>query len=73
MHLAFALPYDQNDFEFVGVEPLNMKAMENLTYDRLHTNGVKSLYPHCYVCQYRKAGSIEWFGRIVCPALESET
>ena len=43
--LSFALPYDQNDFEFVGVEPLNMKAMENLTYDRLHTNGVKSLYP----------------------------
>ncbi len=43
--LSFALPYDQNDYEFVGVEPLNMKAMENLTYDRLHTNGVKSLYP----------------------------
>ena len=42
---SFALPYDQNDYEFVGVEPLNMKAMENLTYDRLHTNGVKSLYP----------------------------
>ena len=43
--LSFALPYDQNDYEFVGVESLNMKAMENLTYDRLHTNGVKSLYP----------------------------
>lgn len=43
--LSFALPYDQNDYEFVGVEPLNMKGMENLTYDRLHTNGVKSLYP----------------------------
>ena len=43
--LSFALPYDQNDYEFVGVEPLNMKAMENLTYDRLHTNGMKSLYP----------------------------
>ena len=43
--LSFALPYDQSDYEFVGVEPLNMKAMENLTYDRLHTNGVKSLYP----------------------------
>ena len=42
---SFALPYDQNDYEFVGVEPLNMKTMENLTYDRLHTNGVKSLYP----------------------------
>ena len=43
--LSFALPYDQNDYEFLGVEPLNMKAMENLTYDRLHTNGMKSLYP----------------------------
>lgn len=43
--LSFALPYDQNDYEFAGIEPLNMKAMENLTYDRLHTNGVKSLYP----------------------------
>ena len=43
--LSFALPYDQSDYESVGVEPLNMKAMENLTYDRLHTNGVKSLYP----------------------------
>ena len=43
--LSFALPYDQNDYEFVGVDPLNMKAMENLTYDRLHTSGVKSLYP----------------------------
>lgn len=27
--LSFALPYDQSDYEFVGVEPLNMKAMEN--------------------------------------------
>lgn len=43
--LSFALPYNQNDYEFIGVEPLNMKAMENLTYDRLHTNGMKSLYP----------------------------
>ncbi|WP_303014656.1 TIM-barrel domain-containing protein [uncultured Bacteroides sp.] len=43
--LSFALPYDQNDYEFVGIEPLNMKKMENLTYDRLHTSGVKSLYP----------------------------
>ena len=43
--LSFALPYDQEEYEFVGVEPLQMKAMENLTYDRLHTNGVKALYP----------------------------
>lgn len=43
--LSFALPYDQQDFEFVGVEPAGMKAMENLTYDRLHTSGRKALYP----------------------------
>lgn len=43
--LSFALPYDPNDYEFLSVEPLKVKAMENLTYDRLHTNGVKSLYP----------------------------
>lgn len=43
--LSFTLPYNQNDYEFIGVEPLSMKAMENLTYDRLHINGVKSLYP----------------------------
>nr|WP_320037688.1 TIM-barrel domain-containing protein [uncultured Bacteroides sp.] len=43
--LSFALPYNQRDFEFMGVQPLNMKSMENLTYDRLHTNGSKTLYP----------------------------
>ncbi|WP_353329937.1 TIM-barrel domain-containing protein [Bacteroides sedimenti] len=43
--LSFALPYSQKDYEFVGVQPLNIKNMENLTYDRLHTNGSKSLYP----------------------------
>ncbi len=43
--LSFALPYNAADYEFVGVQPLNMKQMENLTYDRLHTNGIKTLYP----------------------------
>lgn len=43
--LSFALPYNQQDYEFIGVEPLHMQAMENLTNDRLHTNGVKALYP----------------------------
>lgn len=43
--LSFALPYDQRDYEFVGIEPLEVKSMENLTYDRLHTNGSKALYP----------------------------
>lgn len=43
--LSFALPYDTQDFEYVGLELLGMKEMVNLTYDRLHSNGQKSLYP----------------------------
>jgi hypothetical protein len=43
--LSFALPYNPQNYEFMGIQTLNMKEMENLTYDRLHTNGVKSLYP----------------------------
>lgn len=43
--LSFALPYNLQDYEFVAIQPLNMKAMENLTNDRLHTSGVKALYP----------------------------
>lgn len=43
--LSFALPYDQQDYDFVGIEPVNLGTMENLTYDRLHTSGQKSLYP----------------------------
>ncbi len=43
--LSFALPYDPKSYAYEGVQVVNMKEMENLTYDRLHTNGVKSLYP----------------------------
>lgn len=43
--LSFALPYDAQRYEFIGMELLGTKQMENLTNDRLHTNGVKSLYP----------------------------
>jgi hypothetical protein len=43
--LSFALPYNPQDYEFAGIEPLNMEEMENMTNDRLHTNGVKALYP----------------------------
>lgn len=42
---SFALPYNQQDYEFAGVELQNTGEMENLTYDRLHTNGSKALYP----------------------------
>ncbi|WP_410219716.1 TIM-barrel domain-containing protein [Pedobacter sp.] len=43
--LSFALPYTNQDFEFVDIKPLNIKEMDNLTNDRLHTNGNKVLYP----------------------------
>jgi hypothetical protein len=43
--LSFALPYDPQRYEFDGIEPLPPTAeMENLSNDRLHTNGLKSLY-----------------------------
>lgn len=43
--LSFALPYSTSELEYAGVELLNMKDMVNLTYDRLHTNGQKELFP----------------------------
>ncbi len=43
--LSFALPYDMQEFEFAGLDLVGMKEMVNLTYDRLHTNGTKALYP----------------------------
>jgi alpha-glucosidase (family GH31 glycosyl hydrolase) len=42
---GLAIPYNTKDLEFVSVTPLNLKDMENLTNDRLHTNGDKVLYP----------------------------
>ncbi len=43
--LSFALPYDAQELEYAGTELIGMKDMVNLTYDRLHTNGQKALYP----------------------------
>ena len=43
--ISFAMPYEQPDMEYVGVDAKGMKEMKNLTYDRLHTNGQKALYP----------------------------
>ncbi|TKC09930.1 DUF5110 domain-containing protein [Pedobacter polaris] len=43
--ISFGLPYNPLDFDFVGVQALGVKEMDNLTYDRLHTNGKKALYP----------------------------
>ncbi|CAH0129947.1 Alpha-xylosidase BoGH31A [Pedobacter sp. Bi27] len=43
--LSFALPYNAQDYDFVSVQSLNTKQMDNLTNDRLHTSGAKVLYP----------------------------
>ena len=43
--LSFALPYDAQLLEYAGTDLIGMKEMVNLTYDRLHTNGQKALYP----------------------------
>lgn len=43
---SMAIEYDPEKYEYAGTEPLPaVKGMENLTNDRLHTSGVKSLYP----------------------------
>jgi hypothetical protein len=42
---SFAMAYNQQDYEYVGIEAKSVSGMENLTYDRMHTNGNKSLYP----------------------------
>ncbi|RYE38337.1 MAG: alpha-xylosidase, partial [Sphingobacteriales bacterium] len=43
--LSFALPYNAQDLEFESVKTIATSSMENLTYDRLHTDGSKVLYP----------------------------
>ena len=43
--LSFALPYDATAYEFAGIEAGAVGGMRNLTNDRLHTSGVKALYP----------------------------
>lgn len=43
--LSFALPYDPQQLEFLGIEAPALKQMRNLSNDRLHTNGQKVLYP----------------------------
>ena len=42
---SVALPYDATRLEYVKTSPVGTKEMENLTYDRLHKNGQKALYP----------------------------
>ena len=43
--LSFALPYNATDFEFIGIDVKNMGKMENISKDRLHSDGSKLIYP----------------------------
>ena len=44
--LSMAIPYDAQRYEYVGVEVKEpLAGMKELTYDRLHKNGQKALYP----------------------------
>lgn len=43
--LSFALPYNASSIEYAGIELIGMKEMVNLTYDRLHSDKTKALYP----------------------------
>ncbi|MCM1109503.1 MAG: DUF5110 domain-containing protein [Clostridium sp.] len=44
--LSLAIPYDAQRYEYVGLEVKEPLAqMRDLTYDRLHKNGQKALYP----------------------------
>lgn len=43
--LSFALPYDASVMEYAGIDAPALGGMYNMTYDRLHTNGQKALYP----------------------------
>lgn len=43
--ISMSIPYDPSKYEYLGIEPLGVKGMENLTNDRLHTSGDKVLYP----------------------------
>jgi hypothetical protein len=42
---SFALPYDATQLEYIGITGNKTKEMKNLTYNRLHTNGDRVLYP----------------------------
>ena len=43
--LSLVLPYNQQQMQFVKIEPVAVAEMHNMTNDRLHTNGDRVLYP----------------------------
>ena len=42
---SFAIPYNSNILEYVGITTAHIKEMYNMTYNRLHSNGDRVLYP----------------------------
>ncbi len=48
--LSLALPYDAAVLEYITTEAPALASMRNLTYNRLHTNGQKALYPTFVNC-----------------------
>jgi len=42
---SFAIPYDGKVLEYTDMTSVDTKEMDNLTYNRLHTNGDRVLYP----------------------------
>lgn len=55
--ISVAIPYDQTQWEFVGSDTEALNGMENMTYDRLHTDGHRELYPTFVNIGERKAVS----------------
>lgn len=43
--LSLALPYDSGEYEFVGIESLEVAGMSNYSKNRLHSNGNTAVYP----------------------------
>ncbi len=43
--LSFALPYNTSNYEYLGLKILDTHQMQNMTNDRLHSDGEKVLYP----------------------------
>ncbi|BAX78834.1 TIM-barrel domain-containing protein [Labilibaculum antarcticum] len=42
---SFAIPYNSSVLEYVGLKSVDTKEMDNMTYNRLHSNGDRVLYP----------------------------
>ncbi|MDE5935219.1 MAG: hypothetical protein K2G95_05550 [Muribaculaceae bacterium] len=43
--LSLEIEYDAAELEYIGTEAPELEGMRNMTYDRLHTDGSKALYP----------------------------